>query len=133
MSSQTSHHNVEPPKTAPAARLKMARPARPPARWSDLWKAPLHDFPLRDEILFQFLPLSREMDVLEIGPGSGFTAFRISRMVRHVTLVDVAPQAVTDRRARPCALTDHLICPARSWIFAATCFSTRNSPRQQAA
>lgn len=68
---------------------------RPPSRWSDMWKAPLHDFPLRDEILFQFLPLSKEMEVLEVGPGSGFTAFRISRMVRHVTLVDVAAQTVT--------------------------------------
>jgi SAM-dependent methyltransferase len=61
-----------------------------------VWKAPLHDFPLRDEIVFQFLPLSKDMDVLEIGPGSGFTAFRLSRIVRHITLVDVAVQTVTD-------------------------------------
>jgi SAM-dependent methyltransferase len=74
----------------------IARPVRPPSRWSDVWKAPLHDFPLRDEIVFQFLPLSKDMDVLEIGPGSGFTAFRLSRIVRHITLVDVAIQTVTD-------------------------------------
>jgi SAM-dependent methyltransferase len=30
------------------------------------------------------------MDVLEIGPGSGFTAFRLVRQVRSLTLIDVA-------------------------------------------
>jgi SAM-dependent methyltransferase len=74
----------------------LARTVRPPSHWSDVWKAPLHDFPLRDEILFQFLPLSKDMDALEIGPGSGFTAFRLSRMVRHITLVDVASQTITE-------------------------------------
>jgi SAM-dependent methyltransferase len=74
----------------------IARPVRPPFHWSDVWKAPLHDFPLRDEILFQFLPLSSDMDVLEIGPGSGFTAFRLSRIVRHITLVDFAEQTIAD-------------------------------------
>ncbi len=63
---------------------------RPSFRWSDIWEAPLHDFPIRDEILYQYLPLSAEMDVLEIGPGSGFTAFRLARQVRSLTLVDVA-------------------------------------------
>jgi SAM-dependent methyltransferase len=62
---------------------------RPSFRWSDIWKAPLHDFPIRDEILYQYLPLSSDMEVLEIGPGSGFTAFRVSRRVRNLILVDV--------------------------------------------
>lgn len=65
--------------------------ARPSARLSDLWKAPLHDFPIRDEILYQYLPLRRDMDVLEIGPGSGVTAFRWARRVNRLTLLDVAP------------------------------------------
>lgn len=63
---------------------------RPFFRWSDILSAPLHDFPIRDEILYQYLPLSPEMEVLEIGPGSGFTAFRLARQVRHLTSLDVA-------------------------------------------
>jgi len=31
------------------------------------------------------------MDVLEVGPGSGFTAFRLAREIRSLTLLDVAP------------------------------------------
>jgi SAM-dependent methyltransferase len=63
---------------------------RPSYILSDIWKAPLHDFPIRDEILCQYLPLEPAMDLLEIGPGSGLTAFRLSRKVRHLTLVDVS-------------------------------------------
>lgn len=63
---------------------------RPSFRLSDIWKAPWHDIPIRDEILYQCLPLSADLDVLEIGPGSGFTAFRMSREVRHVSLLDVS-------------------------------------------
>lgn len=68
---------------------------RPSFRLSNIWKAPLHDFPIRDEILYQYLPLSPDMDVLEIGPGSGFTAFRLARQVRSMTLVDVAEESVS--------------------------------------
>lgn len=68
---------------------------RPASRWSDAWKAPLHDFPIRDEILYQYLPLSPNMDMLEIGPGSGFTAFRLARQVRHLTLLDLAPTTIS--------------------------------------
>ena len=63
---------------------------RPSSRWSDIWKAPLTDFPIRDELLFQYLPLWASMDVLEVGPGTGFTAFRLARMVKRMTIVDVA-------------------------------------------
>lgn len=62
----------------------------PTFEWSDIWKAPLHDLPIRDEILYQYLPLAPDMDVVEIGPGSGFTAFRLSRRVRRLTLLDIA-------------------------------------------
>jgi len=68
----------------------MDRACRPTFRLSDIHKAPLHDFPIRDEILYQYLPLSPEMDILEIGPGSGFTAFRLARQIRSLTLLDVA-------------------------------------------
>ncbi len=55
---------------------------RPPSRLSDIWKSPLTDLPIRDELLFQYLPLSPSMDVLEVGPGTGFTAFRLARSLR---------------------------------------------------
>lgn len=77
-----------------------ARKQRPSFRWSDIWRAPLHDFPIRDEILYQFLSLSAEMNVLEVGPGSGFTAFRLSRAVRRMTLVDVSALVLRDLRAQ---------------------------------
>ncbi len=63
---------------------------RPSSRWSDIWEAPLTDLPIRDELLFQYLPLSPSMDVLEVGPGTGFTAFRLARMAKSMTILDVA-------------------------------------------
>ncbi len=71
---------------------------RPSFRISDIWKAPLHDLPVRDEVLYQYLPFSLGMEVLEIGPGSGFTAFRLAREVRHVTAVDAAAGNITELR-----------------------------------
>lgn len=59
-------------------------------RLSDVARAPLHDFPIRDEVLFQYLPLAPSMDLLEVGPGSGYTAFHLSRQVGSVTLADIA-------------------------------------------
>jgi 2-polyprenyl-6-hydroxyphenyl methylase/3-demethylubiquinone-9 3-methyltransferase len=63
---------------------------------SDIWNAPMHDFPIRDEVLYQYLPFSRDMDVLEIGPGNGFTAFRLARLVRSLMLVDIAAQNIAN-------------------------------------
>jgi SAM-dependent methyltransferase len=65
------------------------RHPRPRFPFADIWRAPLHDMPIRDEILFQYLPLPPDGSVLEVGPGSGFTAFRMSPHVRRMTLVDV--------------------------------------------
>jgi SAM-dependent methyltransferase len=81
--------------TLAAERVEQARPT---FAWSDVLRAPLHDYPIRDEILFQYLSLPSTAQVLELGPGSGFTAFRLSRHVEHVTLVDVAPRAVGELR-----------------------------------
>jgi SAM-dependent methyltransferase len=39
------------------------------------------------------------MEVLEIGPGSGFTAFRLSRQVRHLTAVEISAEPVQQLRA----------------------------------
>lgn len=61
---------------------------------SSVCKAPLHDFPVRDEILLQFLPITHDMDVMEIGPGSGFTAYWLSHLVRRLTLVDVSSSTI---------------------------------------
>jgi SAM-dependent methyltransferase len=67
-------------------------------RWADLFDAPLHDFPLRDEILFQFAPLAQDMDILEIGPGSGNTAFRLKNHASTLTLADAAPELLSTLR-----------------------------------
>jgi SAM-dependent methyltransferase len=74
------------------------RTQRPPFHWSDMWRAPLHDLPMRDEIIFQYLPLASDMSVLEVGPGVGFTAFRLAREVRHITLLDIASESILQLR-----------------------------------
>lgn len=91
--------------TAPTERIAVEVAAgrtiqRPSFRWPDLWRAPLNDFPIRDEILYQYLPIGPEMNVLEIGPGNGFTAFRLSRKVERMTLVDTAEETVAELRGR---------------------------------
>ena len=76
------------------------RKSRPGGRWSDLWNAPIHDFPVRDEILYQYLPIAAEMNILEIGPGSGFTAYCLSPRVGQVTLMDVADEPIQDLKRK---------------------------------
>jgi SAM-dependent methyltransferase len=71
---------------------------RPSFHLSDVWRAPLHDLPIRDEILFQYLTLNRDMRALEVGPGSGYTAFRVSRLVRGLTLAEVGADNVVQLR-----------------------------------
>jgi SAM-dependent methyltransferase len=66
--------------------------------WADITSAPLHDFPLRDEILFQYLPFSAHFEVLEVGPGSGYTAFRLAPHVRDLTVLDVSNELVRELR-----------------------------------
>jgi SAM-dependent methyltransferase len=86
-----------PPSTA-CLPWSVGRKQKASLRWSDLWRAPFHDFPIRDEILYQYLPFTADMDVLEIGPGSGITAFRLERRVRHIALVDAAPLNIAKLR-----------------------------------
>jgi len=71
---------------------------RPAFRWSDIFSAPLHDLPMRDEIIFQYLPLTSDMSILEVGPGVGFTAFRLAPRVRHITLLDIASESISQLR-----------------------------------
>jgi SAM-dependent methyltransferase len=73
---------------------------RPSARWRDLFDAPVHDLPIRDEILYQFVPPLPGFKVLEVGPGSGFTAYALSRQVEHLTLVDYAETTLVDLRRK---------------------------------
>jgi SAM-dependent methyltransferase len=70
------------------------RIGRPSVHISDIWRAPFTDLPIRDEMLFQYLPLPESAEVLEIGPGSGFTAFRFSRLVKQLVLVDIASENI---------------------------------------
>jgi SAM-dependent methyltransferase len=98
MSSSTDTTVVKEAAKAQRSAISDTDLRKSPFRPSDIWKAPLHDFPIRDEILCQFLPLSPEMDILEIGPGSGFTAYWLSRVVRKMTVVDVTPEVVADLR-----------------------------------
>lgn len=78
----------------PAAPVRRCRP-----RWRDRWDAPVRDFPIRDEILLQFLPLRRDMAVLEVGPGCGYTAYWLAPQVRRMALVDVAAGGIAELRA----------------------------------
>ncbi len=79
--------------------------------------APWHDFPLRDAILMQFSSLPHWLagaradaapSLLEIGPGSGYTAYRLSRHPVRLTLVEhaAAVAAQLTRRFQTAARTD---------------------------
>ena len=72
---------------------------RPRTSWALLTGAPLHDFPVRDEILFQYLPLQPGMDVAEVGLGTGFTSCWLAGQARSYTGIDVSAAAVDRLRA----------------------------------
>jgi SAM-dependent methyltransferase len=63
-------------------------------RVSDVWAAPFTDLPIRDELIHQYIPLSPEMELLEVGPGCGFETFRLARSIKHLTVLDVAAENV---------------------------------------
>jgi SAM-dependent methyltransferase len=62
--------------------------------WSYLTQAPIHDFPIRDMILYSFSGIEDARRILEIGPGSGITAYTVSGNGRLVTAVEVSKEAV---------------------------------------
>ncbi|HLJ13241.1 MAG TPA: class I SAM-dependent methyltransferase [Bryobacteraceae bacterium] len=62
--------------------------------WEEIWAAPLNDLPLGHELIYRHLQLDSSMDILEIGPGSGYAAFVLSRYVRTVTLLDIATATI---------------------------------------
>jgi 2-polyprenyl-3-methyl-5-hydroxy-6-metoxy-1,4-benzoquinol methylase len=98
MSTSTGANILDRVPDAPGSIISKRDLRRSASRWRDIWKAPLHDFPIRDEILCHYLSFSPDMNVLEIGPGSGFTAFWLSRLVAEMTIVDVTPEVVADLR-----------------------------------
>jgi 2-polyprenyl-3-methyl-5-hydroxy-6-metoxy-1,4-benzoquinol methylase len=92
--------------SAPADNLsvRLTRPARPLRRPSLAWTlrgaAPVHDFPIRDEILFQFTPPISDGEYLEIGAGSGYTAYCLARQTDHLTIADYAEVTLADLRGK---------------------------------
>ena len=87
------------------------RPLVPPFRFSDLWAAPLHDLPLRNEMLFENMQLDPAATVLEVGPGSGFTTFLLSHMVREVCSLDVGKDQIDDLETKLASATNvNLVC-----------------------
>jgi len=79
---------------APAGPPEATMPWKPSFRISDIWRAPLHDLPMRDEILRQFLGVAAGMRVLEVGPGSGFTAYRLAPHLGELTVMDISQKNV---------------------------------------
>ncbi|TAN20805.1 MAG: class I SAM-dependent methyltransferase [Acidobacteria bacterium] len=73
---------------------------RPASRLRDLLAAPLHDLAVRDHLLFQFCPLRCGMQVLEAGPGNGYTGYRLAPLMQQVTLVDVKPLLILELQRR---------------------------------
>src|SRR5882762_2890297 len=92
--------------SAPAANSAVTStlPAQPLQRPSFVWTlrgaAPVHDFPIRDEILFQFTPPISGGKYLEIGAGSGYTAYCLARQADHLTIADYAEVTLADLRGK---------------------------------
>jgi 2-polyprenyl-3-methyl-5-hydroxy-6-metoxy-1,4-benzoquinol methylase len=72
---------------------------RPRTSWALLTQVPLHDFPVRDEILFQYLPFQPGMDVAEVGLGTGFTSCWLAGQARSYTGIDVSAATVERLKA----------------------------------
>ncbi len=73
---------------------------RPSIAWAMRSAAPVHDFPIRDEILFQFAPPVSGGRWLEIGAGSGYTAYCLAGQVDHLTIADYAEVTLSDLRGK---------------------------------
>ena len=81
--------------TLPARSLQ-----RPSLAWTLRAAAPVHDFPIRDEIIFQFTPPISGGKYLEIGAGSGYTAYCLARQADHLTIADYAEVTLADLRGK---------------------------------
>jgi ubiquinone/menaquinone biosynthesis C-methylase UbiE len=68
--------------------------------WSELLAAPIHDFPIRDQILHQYAAKLPGLKILEVGPGSGFTVYTLLPCIEQMTLVDYAEITLTELREK---------------------------------
>lgn len=91
---------MPPAITASVASLRSFRLPRPRMTLVEQLSAPIHDFPIRDEILHQYAPGINGLRVAEIGPGSGFTAYGLLPLIHEMTLVDFAPATIEDLRVK---------------------------------
>ncbi|MGH9740041.1 MAG: class I SAM-dependent methyltransferase [Candidatus Acidiferrales bacterium] len=73
---------------------------RPSFRLMDLFRSPIHDFPIRDFIFHQYAPAIRGLRILEVGPGSGFTAYGLAPLVDRMTIVDCADVATNELKQK---------------------------------
>lgn len=92
MNATAPSYRVEQDDAAKSGAIASIR--RPRTSWALLTQAPLHDFPVRDEILLQYLPLRPEMDVAEVGLGTGFTSCWLAAQARSYTGIDVSMATV---------------------------------------
>lgn len=79
---------------------------RPSIAWALRRAAPVHDFPIRDEILFQFAPPVPGGRWLEIGAGSGYTAYCLAGQVDRLTIADYAEVTLSDLRCKLSAIAN---------------------------
>lgn len=79
-------------KAVKTARVRSAGPSF----WERVRRSPLHDYPVRDRILEQYAGLEPGSAVLELGPGSGYTAFRLSSRMDKIAVVDIARHTIAD-------------------------------------
>jgi len=98
----TATEQISAPVASPTAASTLA--AQPLQRPSFVWTlrgaAPVHDFPIRDEILFQFTPPISGGKYLEIGAGSGYTAYCLARQADQLTIADFAEVTLADLRGK---------------------------------
>jgi 2-polyprenyl-3-methyl-5-hydroxy-6-metoxy-1,4-benzoquinol methylase len=94
----------------PKERQQLAPRVRRSSLWAYLREAPLHDFAIRDQILYTMGPCLSLQRALEIGPGSGITAFTVSQWVRELTVVEVAEVAVEELRRKLRAIENVHVC-----------------------
>ncbi|MGH9479707.1 MAG: class I SAM-dependent methyltransferase [Terriglobales bacterium] len=73
---------------------------RPRLTLGEQLSAPVHDFPIRDEILYQYAPEISGLRILEIGPGSGFTAYGLAPLVAEMKLIDLSEATIQDLRQK---------------------------------
>lgn len=91
---------AQPEQAQPTTKRAASVLKRPSFAWTMRSSAPVHDFPIRDEILFQFAPQISGGHCLEIGAGSGYTAYCLASQTERFTIADFAEVTLADLRAK---------------------------------